>query len=163
MANLNTTNVILTPTDLTTSAASNPTRDFGSNAQTPRSPRRHPVRRRSKATSLHLEVNAMLRAMYHQLGLLMCSLINNPRDVVYVRNVSNAVLHSMALFLTRWTELGRQVIWVQSRVSHVRDILETADAHLQAKVSFDAYLAHSRTYMDLCTRGGAYPCKPPRT
>lgn len=113
------------------------------------------------SASTDVAVNSGLSVMYRQLGLLMAALINNPRNVDYVRTISSRVYQTMVLHIRQWSELGSRVYWVEDRVSYIRDIMIAADAYLQQKLPFDTYLRDSRLQMDLCSRGGIKPPKPP--
>lgn len=108
-----------------------------------------------------LSVDSTFRSIYSLIGILMTALINNPKDVKYVRHLSARVYESMACLMTRWSEIGHQLIWIQVRIAHVRDIMVAADACLQSTITFDNYLTLSRCHMDLCSRGGVCPTKPP--
>lgn len=114
-----------------------------------------------RTMSLDMDVNVMLKFIYNQLGLLMAALINAPKDVSYVHSISSSIYHNMVLTLRYWSEIGRQVIWVQTRVTYIRDIMEAADACLRSKLSYETYLQSSRVCMDLCSRGGVQPPRPP--
>lgn len=115
----------------------------------------------ARTTSLDMEVNVMLKCIYNQLGLLMAALINAPKDVSYVHSISSSIYHNMVLILRYWSEIGRQVVWVQTRVTYIRDIMEAADACLRSKLPYETYLQSSRVCMDLCSRGGVQPPRPP--
>lgn len=111
--------------------------------------------------SMDMAANSVVSVIYRQLGLLMAALINNPQNVVYVRTISSRVYQTMVLHIRQWSELGSRVHWVEDRVVHIRDIMIAADSYLQQKLPFDTYLRDSRLQMDLCSRGGMKPSKPP--
>lgn len=114
-----------------------------------------------RTMSLDMNVNVRLKSIYNQLGLLMAALINSPKDVSYAHSISSAIYHNMVLFLRYWSEIGCQVLWVQTRVTYVRDIMEAADACLRSKLPYETYIQSSRAHMDMCSRGGVTPPRPP--
>lgn len=108
-----------------------------------------------------LATTSVMRAIYGQLGLLMSALINDPKDVNYIKIVSARVYQNMAICISQRYELGRHVHWISDRAIYIRDIMLVSEACLQRKVSYDTYLRDSRLHMDLCSRGGILPAKPP--
>lgn len=113
------------------------------------------------APCAQLSTSANLQLLYDQVGTLMAALVNNPKDVRYVRDTSARVYQTMVLLLRRCAEVGSQVVWIQTRVVYIRDVMEAAHACLHSRVSFETYLRQSRLHMDLCSRGGIKPTKPP--
>lgn len=101
------------------------------------------------------------KTIYDHLGLLMAALINDPKNVTYVYTTSSTLYHAMVLFLRHWSEIGHQVVWVQMRITYIRDIMEAAHACLRSQLPFEVYIESSRSYMDLCSRGGVPSSQPP--
>lgn len=92
----------------------------------------------------------------------MTALINDPHNVAYVHTVSGRIYQSMVLYIGQRYELGYPMhYWVEHRAPYIRDIMYAADACLRRQLPFDKYLSASRSHMDLCSRGGIHPSKPP--
>lgn len=116
---------------------------------------------RSRTMLVDVNINAQLQTIYDQIGLLMAALINNPKNVTYVLDTSARVHQTMVLCLGRCSEIGYHVSWIHARLIYIRGILEAAHACLHCQVSYETYLRDSRYHMDLCSRNGTTPSKPP--
>lgn len=99
--------------------------------------------------------------IYAQLGVLMAALINSPHNVAHIHALSKHLYRAMGIAVSHALEVGAALPWVADRLAYVRHIMCASAQRLQQRISQDHFIQHSRSYMDMCSRAGVMPPKPP--